>query len=68
MNRKQTLKAINAHRGPIYVEVSNFNDTFWIQAVKTSVIDTLKGFKDNEETGFILDADGYFGKDYLSQH
>ena len=65
MIRKDLIKQLTAYRGPVLVEVQNFNDIFWIQAVKSDLIVQLNAkFKPNEETGFELDKNGYFGKDF----
>ena len=64
MIRKDLIKQLTACRGPVLVEVQNFNDTFWIQAVKSDLIVQLNAkFGPDEETGFELDKNGYFGKD-----
>ena len=64
MIRKDLIKQLTAYRGPVLVEVQNFNDIFWIQAVKSDLIVQLNGkFGPDEETGFELDKNGYFGKD-----
>jgi hypothetical protein len=65
MIKKDLIKQLTAYRGPVLVEVQNFNDVFWIQAVKSDLIVQLNGkFDSNEETGFVLDKNGYFGKGY----
>lgn len=66
MIQKDLIKKIkNDRNGYIYVEVSNFNDSFWVQAVKSDLINMLKErFQADQETGFELDNMGYFGKDY----
>ena len=67
MIRKDLIKQLTAYRGPVLVEVQNFNDTFWIQAVKSDLIVQLNAkFGPDEETGFDLDKNGYFGKDFDS--
>ena len=67
MIQKDLIKKFTAYRGPVLVEVQNFNDIFWIQAVKSDLIVQLKAkFESNEETGFELDKNGYFGKDFAS--
>jgi hypothetical protein len=61
---------VRKFKGPIYMEVQNFNDCFWVQVVKTDLLAMIKGNFDMDfETGFILDEKhgaGYFGKDYDS--
>ena len=65
MIKKDLIKLLTAYRGPVLVEVQNFNDMFWIQAVKSDLVVQLNGkFEPNEETGFELDKNGYFGKDF----
>jgi len=64
----QLIKTIKAHRGPIIVEVNNFDDTFYIQAVKADVLLQLGQFEADEETGFELNAEGFLGKDYTHAH
>ena len=67
MIRKDLIKQLTAYRGPVLVEVQNFNDIFWIQAVKSDLIVQLNAkFGPDEETGFDLDKNGYFGKDFDS--
>lgn len=67
MIKKDLIKQLTAYRGPVLVEVQNFNDTFWIQAVKSDLIVQLNAkFGPDEETGFDLDKNGYFGKDFDS--
>lgn len=67
MIQKDLIKQLTAYRGPILVEVQNFNDIFWMQAVKSDLIVQLKGkFGSEDETGFDLDKNGYFGKDFAS--
>jgi hypothetical protein len=64
MIANQLIKQIKAHRGPIVVEVSNFDDTFYVQAVKADLLLQLSKFQDDEESGFELDAEGFLSKDY----
>ena len=64
---KDLIKQLTAYRGPVLVEVQNFNDIFWMQAVKSDLIVQLKAkFDCNDETGFELDKNGYLGKDFDS--
>lgn len=60
----QLIKTIKAHRGPIIVEVTNFNDTFYVQAVKYDLLTQFNKFNVNEETGFELSCNGFLSKDY----
>lgn len=64
MIANQLIKLIKAHRGPVSVEVNNFNDTFYVYAVKADLLLQLTRFKDDEETGFELEPSGYLSKDY----
>lgn len=64
MIAKQLLQAIKAHKGPLLVEICNFDDVFWIQAVKSDLLAQLDCFKATDETGFILDSRGHLSKDY----
>lgn len=65
MIQKDLIKKLQAHRGQVLVEIQNFNDSFWIQAVKSDLITQLKAkFNYNDETGFELDDNGYLGKDF----
>lgn len=64
MIANQLLKKIKAHRGAIIVEVSNFEDTFYIQAVKADVLLQFNKFEADEETGFELSDGGFLSKDY----
>ena len=67
MIQKDLIKKIASHRGQVLVEIQNFNDTFWIQAVKSDLIVQIKAkFNANDETGFELDDNGYLGKDFAS--
>jgi len=67
MIASKLIQTIKAHRGPIFVEVCNFNDCFWIQVVKSDLLAQLSPFEADAETGFELNADGCLGKDYSSQ-
>ena len=66
MIAKDLIKKIRDNRaGYVMIEVQNFNDVFYVQGVKSSLIDTIKNrFESDEETGFEIDDDGYFGKDF----
>ena len=59
----QLIKTIKAHRGPIIVEISNFNDNFYIQAVKADVLLQFGIFEADEETGFEMNDEGFLTKD-----
>jgi hypothetical protein len=64
MIQKDLIKQLTAYRGPVLVETHNLNDVFWIQAVKSDLILQIKTrFGPDDETGFELDKNGYFGKD-----
>lgn len=65
MIAKKLINEVRKFRGPIYVEIQNFNDVFWIKANKADLLTMIKdSFDANFETGFELDAQGYFGKDF----
>ncbi len=65
MIAKELIARLKAHKGPVFLDVNNHNDGFWFQAVKSDLIVQLSAkFGANEESGFVLDANGYFGKDY----
>jgi len=65
MIAKNLISQIRKAKGPIFVEISNFNDVFWVQAVKSDLIEMIsESFESDLETGFILDKDGYFSKDF----
>lgn len=65
MITQDLVKKIRKSRGPILVEVMNFHDEFWIQAVKADLIQMLQEkFHEDQETGFEIDEQGRFGKDY----
>lgn len=65
MTQKDLIKKLTAHRGPVFVEVVNFHDAYWLQAVKSDVIVQIKAkFGADDETGFELDDNGYLSKDY----
>lgn len=63
MIANQLMKLIRARRGPVIVEINNFHDTFYVQAVKADLLLQFARFKDNEETGFEIDASGFLSKD-----
>lgn len=65
MIARDLIKKLRRTRGPILVEVVNFHDEFWIQAVKLDLIMMIHDkFAPDAETGFELDKQGRFGKDY----
>lgn len=65
MIAKELIKKIkNDRSGYVMIHVSNFNDSFFVQGVKHDLLRMLKNFKPDQETGFILDDNGYFSKDY----
>lgn len=68
MIAKHLIRKIRNTRGPILVEVANFQDEFWIQAVKADLIQMLQEkFHQDAETGFelvSLTGKAVFGKDY----
>ena len=65
MIAKKLINEVRKFKGPIYVEVQNFNDGFWIKANKADLLEMIKDSFDSDfETGFELDAKGYFGKDF----
>lgn len=67
MIAKNLIAKIRKAKGPVYVETFNFNDAFWVQAVKSDLISLiLEKFDLDTETGFELDDQGYFGKDYAT--
>ena len=65
MIAKELIKRIRNTKGPIFVEVTNFDDGFWIQAKKVDLLSMLSRFEADTETGFAIDEKGYFGKDYM---
>lgn len=67
MIQKDLIKKLQAYRGPVMVQIHNFNDVFWVQAVKSDLIHMIKtSFDLNDETGFELDDNGAFGKDFVN--
>lgn len=67
MIQKDLIKKLQAYRGQVMVEIHNFNDVVWVQAVKSDLIHMLKmSFHANQETGFELDDNGTFGKDFIN--
>lgn len=65
MIAKNLIAKIRKTKGPVYIETFNFNDAFWVQAVKSDLITMIQdNFKLEEETGFEIDDHGYLGKDY----
>ena len=68
MIAKDLLKKISAHKGALMVEIANFDDVFWVQAVKGDIYRSIKeAFDPDQETGFELDDEGFLGKDFLTQ-
>ena len=67
MIAKNLIAKIRSTKGPIYVETFNFNDAFWVQAVKSDLIAMIQEkFALDAETGFEVDDQGYLGKDYTT--
>lgn len=68
MIAKDLMKRIAADKGPLFVEISNFNThcvyTHWVKVVKRDLIDMVRQFNPDQETGYELDSRGFFGKDY----
>lgn len=68
MIAKDLIAEVRKTKRPILVEVSNFNDTFWVQAVKRDLMFMLAKFEDEDETGFELivleSGNAYFSKDF----
>jgi hypothetical protein len=64
MIASRLISLIKSRRGPIYVEVNNFNDTFYVQIVKSDLLLQIAKFAHDEETGFELGASGVLGKDW----
>ena len=59
------IKKLQKFKGPVYVEISNFNDTMHVQAVKKDLINLIEtSFTPKAETGLEMSDDGYIGKDY----
>jgi len=59
------IKKLKKFQGPVFVELSNFNDTMYIQAVKKDLINLIETkFELNSETGFEMDDSGFMSKDY----
>lgn len=63
MIANQLIKLIKAHRGPVIIEFNNFEDTFWVEAVKSDLLLQLSKFQADQETGFELDRNGILIKD-----
>ena len=67
MIARELVAKIKKFRGPIHVEVQNFNDVFYVQAVKSDLVAMIeKSFENqlDEKCGFDLDENGFFGKDF----
>ena len=65
MIAKNLINEVRKFKGPIFAATANFNDMFHVQVVKSDLIDMIsKSFGADFETGFTLDKDGYFGKDF----
>ena len=61
------VQKLQKFKGPVFVEISNFNDTMYVQAVKKDLILHFSDrFISTSETGFELDDHGYLSKDYDS--
>jgi hypothetical protein len=64
MKTKVLLKKLAAHKGPVLVSVNNFNDSFYIQVVKSDFITQISAaFSLDAECGFRIDENGYIDKD-----
>lgn len=65
MIAKELIAKIRKTKGPVYVETQNFNDVFYVQAVKSDLIVMIQeAFGNDVETGFDIDDKGYMGKDF----
>lgn len=65
MKGKDLVAKLKAHRGDVLVAVLNSNDSYYVRAVKSDLIDVMSTkFGPEDETGFELDDEGYFDKDY----
>ena len=59
------IKKLKKFQGPVFVELSNFNDTMYVQAVKKDLINLIETkFTSESETGFEMDDSGFMSKDY----
>lgn len=68
MITKNLISQIRKAKGPVMVAFSNFDDIFYVQVSKKDLMVQLSArFNQNDETGFILDENGYLDKDYESQ-
>lgn len=68
MIAKELINKIRKTKGPIYIETHNFNDVFYVQAVKSDLITMITESFDAEfETGFDVDDNGYLGKDFSAE-
>jgi hypothetical protein len=68
MIAKNLFTAVRKIKGPVLVAFSNFDDTFYVQVSKKDLMAQLSArFNQNDETGLILDDNGYLDKDYESQ-
>jgi len=68
MIAKKLINEVRKFKGPIYVATANFNDIFHVQVVKSDLIDMIsQSFDADFETGFSLDKNGYFDKDYTTE-
>ena len=65
MIAKTLIKQIkNDRNGYIMVEISNFDDIFFVRGVKSDILRMLSTFEPTQETGLVLDNDGYLSKQY----
>ena len=74
MIARELIAKIQKFKGPIYTEVANFDDVFYVQIVKSDLVAMIRSaFGANlaerleNECGFELDDHGYFGKDFDSE-
>lgn len=68
MIKKILVSKIKKHNGPVLVPVNNFNDTYYVQVVKSDFILQLTSFQPDDETGFDFSDEGFIGLDYQQAH
>jgi hypothetical protein len=67
MITRELLQKIRSHKGPLYVEINNHDDNFWVQVVKSDLLFVLSRLDAESESGFVLDSRGYFSIDYATK-
>lgn len=65
MIAKKLITEIRKTKGPVMVAFSNFDDVFYVHVSKKDLMAQFSArFNQDEETGLVLDENGYLGKDF----